>query len=181
MAGSALTMDKDLVKYVLRGVGIAVARHVVFRNRGFTSAEAAAVEELGYPCFVKPAKLGSSVGITRVESPDQLQEAVELAFRHDAKVLVEEQVEGKEVECGVLGNAEPVASLAGEIVITNDSDWYDYAAKYDEGAMDLRVPADVPGRSPTSCARPRCARSRPASAPAWPASTSSSHPSSGWC
>jgi D-alanine-D-alanine ligase len=144
VAGSALTMDKDLVKYVLRGVGIAVARHVVFRNRRFTAADAAAVEELGYPCFVKPANLGSSVGISRVESPDRLEEAVELAFRHDAKVLVEELIEGREVECGVLGNRDPVASLPGEIVITNDSDWYDYAAKYDDGAMDLRVPADVP-------------------------------------
>jgi D-alanine-D-alanine ligase len=142
--GSALTMDKDLVKRVLHSVGIAVARHVVLRDRRFDDADAAAVEELGYPCFVKPANLGSSVGISKVASRDGLRDAVALAFRHDAKVLVEEMIPGREVECGVLGNSDPVASLPGEIVITNDSDWYDFAAKYDEGAMELRVPADLP-------------------------------------
>jgi D-alanine-D-alanine ligase len=142
--GSALTMDKDLVKRVLHSVGIAVARHVVLRDRRFDDADAAAVEELGYPCFVKPANLGSSVGISKVASRDGLRAAVALAFRHDAKVLVEEMIPGREVECGVLGNSDPVASLPGEIVITNDSDWYDFAAKYDEGAMELRVPADLP-------------------------------------
>jgi D-alanine-D-alanine ligase len=144
VVGSALTMDKDLVKYVLRGVGIAVARHAVFRNRRFAEGDRAAVEELGYPCFVKPANLGSSVGITKVHGPGELDEAVALAFRHDAKVLVEEMVPGREVEVGVLGNTEPVASVPGEIVIANDSEWYDFAAKYDEGAMDLRAPADFP-------------------------------------
>jgi len=142
--GSALTMDKDLVKRVLRSEGIAVARHVVFRDRRFGDADADAVEELGYPCFVKPANLGSSVGISKVASREGLREAVERAFRHDAKVLVEEMIPGREVECGVLGNSDPVASLAGEIVIANDSDWYDFAAKYDEGGMELRVPAELP-------------------------------------
>ena len=142
--GSALTMDKDLVKRVLHSVGIAVARHVVFRDRRFEDADAEAVEELGYPCFVKPANLGSSVGISKVTSREGLRDAVALAFRHDRKVLVEEMIPGREVECGVLGNSDPVASLPGEIVITNDSDWYDFAAKYDEGAMELRVPADLP-------------------------------------
>jgi D-alanine-D-alanine ligase len=142
--GSALTMDKDVVKHVLRSVGIAVARHVVFRNRRFEADAVAAVEELGYPCFVKPANLGSSVGITKVTEPAGLRDAVELAFRHDAKVLVEEMIHGREVECGVLGNSDAVASLPGEIVIANDSDWYDYSAKYDEGGMELRVPPDVP-------------------------------------
>ncbi|MDX6594513.1 MAG: D-alanine-D-alanine ligase [Gaiellales bacterium] len=144
VAGSALTMDKDLVKYVLRGVGIAVARHSVLRNRRFGPEERAAVDELGYPCFVKPANLGSSVGISKVHSPEELDAAVELAFRHDAKVLVEEMIGGREVEVGVLGNADAVASVPGEIVIANDSEWYDYAAKYDEGAMELGAPADFP-------------------------------------
>jgi D-alanine-D-alanine ligase len=142
--GSALTMDKDLVKRVLHSVGIAVARHVVLRDRRFEDADAEAVEELGYPCFVKPANLGSSVGISKVASREGLRDAVALAFRHDPKVLVEEMIPGREVECGVLGNSDPLASLPGEIVITNDSDWYDFAAKYDEGAMELRVPADLP-------------------------------------
>ena len=142
--GSALTSDKDLVKRVLRDVNIAVARHAVFRNRVFGQAEMDEVEELGYPCFVKPARLGSSVGISRVAARDELEAAVTLAFRHDSKVLVEEMIRGREVECGVLGNADPIISVAGEIVIANSSDWYDYAAKYDDGAMELRAPADLP-------------------------------------
>jgi D-alanine-D-alanine ligase len=144
VAASALTMDKDKVKYVLRGVGIAVADHVVLRNRRFGAAEVEAVDRLGYPCFVKPANLGSSVGISKVTGPEGLAAAVELAFRHDRTVLVEEMIEGREVELGVLGNSDPLVSPPGEIVIANDSDWYDYSAKYDEGAMRLRVPADLP-------------------------------------
>jgi D-alanine-D-alanine ligase len=144
VAASALTMDKDKVKYVLRGVGIAVADHVVLRNRRFGAADAEAVERLGYPCFVKPANLGSSVGISKVTAPGGLAAAVELAFRHDRTVLVEEMIAGREVELGVLGNTDPLVSPPGEVVIANDSDWYDYSAKYDEGAMRLRVPADLP-------------------------------------
>jgi D-alanine-D-alanine ligase len=143
VAASALTMDKDKVKYVLRGVGIAVADHVVLRNRRFGAADADAIERLGYPCFVKPATPGSSVGISKVTAP-WLPAAVELAFRHDRTVLVEEMIAGREVELGVLGNSDPLVSPPGEIVIANDSDWYDYSAKYDEGAMRLRVPADLP-------------------------------------
>jgi D-alanine-D-alanine ligase len=142
--GSALTSDKDVVKRVLRDVDIAVARHAVFRNRVFGAEHAAEVDELGYPCFVKPARLGSSVGISKVSGRDDLEAAVQLAFQHDSKVLVEEMIAGREVECGVLGNADPLVSVAGEIVIANSSDWYDYAAKYDEGAMELRTPADLP-------------------------------------
>jgi D-alanine-D-alanine ligase len=96
----------------------------------------------GFPAFVKPARLGSSVGISKVRSDEELATAVEVAFRHDEKVLVEEFVEGIEVECGVLGNELPEASLPGEIVSHGFSgaDWYDYSAKYDEGGMDLVVP-----------------------------------------
>jgi D-alanine-D-alanine ligase len=99
----------------------------------------------GYPVFVKPARLGSSVGITKVEQEDHLDDAVALARRHDDKVLVEEFVEGVEVECGVLGNREPIASLPGEIVAHGFGgvDWYDYSAKYDEGGMDLIIPPRI--------------------------------------
>jgi D-alanine-D-alanine ligase len=100
----------------------------------------------GYPVFVKPARLGSSVGITKVQSEEELADAVALARRHDEKVLVEEFVDGVEVECGVLGNREPIASLPGEIVAHGFGgvDWYDYSAKYDEGGMDLIVPPRIP-------------------------------------
>jgi D-alanine-D-alanine ligase len=98
----------------------------------------------GYPVFVKPARLGSSVGITKAHDEEELRAAVALAFEHDEKVLVEEFVSGVEVEVGVLGNREPVASLVGEIVVTNN-EWYDWQAKYDEGEMDLVVPARITG------------------------------------
>jgi len=98
-----------------------------------------------YPVFVKPARLGSSVGITKAHDADELRRGVELAFQHDEKVLVEQYVPGVEVEVGVLGNLQPIASLPGEIVVTHN-EWYDYEAKYDEGEMDLVVPARIAER-----------------------------------
>jgi len=137
VAASALCMDKDLFKKVLRDSGIAVARHVALRSGD-------AVENpFGYPCFVKPARLGSSVGISKVHDPGELGPAVELAFRHDEKVLIEEFLDGIEVEVGVLGNRDPVASLPGQIVPLGH-EWYDFASKYDEGGMELVIPPDVP-------------------------------------
>jgi len=137
VAASALCMDKDLFKKVLRDSGIAVARHVALRSGD-------AVENpFGYPCFVKPARLGSSVGISKVHDGGELEPAVELAFRHDEKVLIEEFLDGVEVEVGVLGNREPIASLPGQIVPLGH-EWYDYASKYDEGGMDLVVPPELP-------------------------------------
>jgi D-alanine-D-alanine ligase len=132
---SALCMDKDLFKSVLRDKGIPVTKSVTVRRlNGFESP-------FGFPVFVKPARLGSSVGITKARSPEELKAGLELAFRHDEKVLVEEFVEGVEVECSVLGNQEPVASIPGEIVA--NADWYDYSAKYDEGGMELIVPPRI--------------------------------------
>ncbi len=138
--GSALAMDKDLFKAVMRDRGIPVTRNITLRHGQKPE------NPFGYPVFVKPARLGSSVGITKVASEEQLAAAVELAFAHDEKVLVEEFVDGVEVECGVLGNEEPLASLPGEIVSHGFSgaDWYDYSAKYDEGGMDLIVPPRLP-------------------------------------
>jgi D-alanine-D-alanine ligase len=136
VAASALCMDKDLFKSVLRDQGIPVTRNVTLRRR------AAAENPFGYPVFVKPARLGSSVGISKAHDGGELAAAVELAFSHDEKVLVEEFVSGVEVEVGVLGNEEPVVSLPGEIVVTS-KEWYDYGAKYDEGEMELVVPARI--------------------------------------
>jgi D-alanine-D-alanine ligase len=138
VAASAVCMDKDLFKAVLRDRGIPVARHHVLRLGDDVS------NPFGYPVFVKPARLGSSVGISKVRSDDELEAAVALARRHDEKVLVEEFVPGTEVECGVLGNLRPppLASVVGEIV--PHADWYDYAAKYDEGGSDIVIPARIP-------------------------------------
>ncbi len=137
VAASALCMDKDLFKKVLRDSGIPVARHIALRVGD------AIANPFGFPCFVKPARLGSSVGITKAHDGGELEEAVALAFRHDDKVLVEEFLAGIEVEVGVLGNLEPIASLPGQIVPLGH-EWYDFAAKYDEGGMRLVIPPDLP-------------------------------------
>jgi len=135
VAASALCMDKDLCKAVLRDRGIPVARSVTLRD-GDTPRHS-----FDYPVFVKPARLGSSVGISKVHDEAELGPALALARRHDEKVLIEEGVIGLEVECSVLGNRDPVASEVGEIVA--HAEWYDYSAKYDEGGMELVVPARV--------------------------------------
>ena len=139
VAASAVAMDKDLFKKVLRESGIPVARHHTIRLGDPVA------NPFGYPVFVKPARLGSSVGISKVHDEAELGPAVELARRHDEKVLVEEFVRGMEVECGVLGNRQPppVASLPGRID-TLDHEWYDFASKYDEGGMELVIPPELP-------------------------------------
>ncbi|HEX5450640.1 MAG TPA: D-alanine--D-alanine ligase family protein [Gaiellaceae bacterium] len=133
---SALCMDKDIFKSVMRDHNIPVTRNVTLR------AGDEPRNPFGFPCFIKPARLGSSVGITKAHDEAELAEGVALAFQHDEKVLVEELVTGVEVEVGVLGNRTPFASLPGEIVVTNN-EWYDYEAKYEEGEMDLIVPARI--------------------------------------
>jgi D-alanine-D-alanine ligase len=137
VAASALCMDKDLFKKVLRDSGIAVAKHLALR-------EGDPVENpFGFPCFVKPARLGSSVGISKAHDEDELAEAVLLAFRHDDKILVEEFMDGMEVEVSVLGNRDPIASLPGQIVPLGH-EWYDFESKYDEGGMELVIPPGLP-------------------------------------
>ena len=139
---SALAMDKDRFKVMMRGAGVPVTRSVTIH------AGEPLDHPYDYPVFVKPARLGSSVGITKVLSAEELQPATELAFRHDEKILIEEFVDGIEVEVGVLGNRTPPpqASLPGEIVAHGftDTDWYDWSAKYDEGGMDLIIPPRIP-------------------------------------
>jgi D-alanine-D-alanine ligase len=133
---SALCMDKDDFKAELRDHGVPVTENITLRIGDEPR------NPFGYPCFVKPARLGSSVGITKAHDDDELRRGVALAFEHDEKVLVEKLVSGIEVEVGVLGNLKPIASLPGEIVVTHN-EWYDFEAKYDEGEMDLVVPARI--------------------------------------
>ncbi len=139
VAGSALAMDKDLFKKVMRDSGIPVARHHTIRQGDEVE------NPYGYPVFVKPARLGSSVGISKVHDEAELGPAVALARRHDEKVLVEEFVAGMEVECGVLGNRvpPPVASLPGRID-TLEHEWYDFESKYASGGMELVIPPELP-------------------------------------
>jgi D-alanine-D-alanine ligase len=138
VTASALCMDKDLFKAVMRDKGIPVVDSLTLLERHRDRVE----NPFGYPVVVKPARLGSSVGISIVHSEADLGAAVDLAFEHDEKVLLEEHVSGVEVECSVLGNEEPIASIPGEIVPLA-SDWYDYKAKYDEGGMDLVIPPRI--------------------------------------
>ena len=138
VTASALCMDKDLFKSVMRDKGIPVARSVTARTKDRDGVES----PFGYPCVVKPARLGSSVGISMVRGEAELATAVALAFEHDEKILVEEFLDGAEVECSVLGNEQPIASIPGEIVPLA-SDWYDYEAKYAEGGMELVVPPRI--------------------------------------
>jgi D-alanine-D-alanine ligase len=133
VAASALCMDKDLFKKVLRESGIPVTRSVTLR------AGDPVEHPFGLPVFVKPARLGSSVGITKAHDEDELRAGVALAFRHDEKILIEEFLDGIEVEVGVLGNLDPIASLPGQIVPVGH-EWYDYSSKYDEGGMELVIP-----------------------------------------
>ena len=139
VAASALAMDKDLFKKVLRDSGIPVAAHHAIRLGDPVE------NPFGYPVFVKPARLGSSVGISKVHEESELAPAVALARRHDEKVIVEEFVEGMEVECGVLGNRvpPPVASLPGRID-TLEHEWYDFDSKYAENGMELVIPPELP-------------------------------------
>jgi D-alanine-D-alanine ligase len=132
-------MDKDLMKAVLHAREVPTTHSVTIREGDPID------HPFAYPVFVKPARLGSSVGISKVREPGELESAVELARRHDDKVLIEAFVDGVEIECGVLGNRTPLASLPGEIVSHGFSgqDWYDFSAKYDEGGMDLIVPPRI--------------------------------------
>jgi D-alanine-D-alanine ligase len=143
---SALAMDKDAAKRLLREAGLPIARF-----RAFTADEQPSfdsiVEELGRPVFVKPARLGSSVGVGKAASPDEFDAAVKEAFRHDRKILVEEYVPGREIECGVLesGDGPVLVSVPGEIVPTNRHSFYTYEAKYlDAEGAEVKVPADLP-------------------------------------
>ena len=134
---SAVCLDKVTFKDLMARAGIPQVDYMGLRE----PVDHGAVEELGLPVFVKPSRLGSSVGISKVESAEVLDHALTEAFRHDPVVIVEAVSDGLELECAVIGNEVPEASEAGEIVI--EADWYDYEAKYQPGDMELVVPARV--------------------------------------
>jgi D-alanine-D-alanine ligase len=144
VAASAIGMDKALMKALFREAGIRVTRYSVIRSWEYTLSQKASMrlieETSGYPCFVKPANGGSSVGITRAASREDLAEAFRAAFACDDKVVVEQAVIGREVECSVLGNEQPEASIVGEV--EPDRDFYDYDSKYAASSTTtLHIPA----------------------------------------
>jgi D-alanine-D-alanine ligase len=145
--GSAIGMDKDVMKRLLRDAGIPIGRFETLTAPEFRTDRAAAIarsEELGFPLFTKPANLGSSVGIRRVRTREELESALDFAFEFDGKVVVEEAVHGREIECSVLGNDLPRASLPGEIVVRHPDGFYSYDAKYlDDDGAELVIPAEL--------------------------------------
>lgn len=142
--GSAVGMDKDVMKRLLRDAGIPIAAFITLRA-GERISFAAAKKRLGLPLFVKPANLGSSVGVSKVRNEKEFKQAVIEAFRYDTKILIEEFIEGREIECSVLGNETPEASVPGEIVVHDE--FYSYDAKYiNEQGASLEIPAKLPAK-----------------------------------
>jgi D-alanine--D-alanine ligase len=148
-------MDKEFTKLLFAARGLPIGRYVVVRDREWGSVPDSPerkrvldeIAELGWPVFVKPARGGSSIGISRVESADGLAAAIAEARRHDPKVLVEAAVDGSEVECAVLEGADggpPEASVPGMIVVDPRSSWYDFEAKYLDEASRMEIPAPIP-------------------------------------
>jgi len=144
--GSALGMDKIAMKGVFKSYGLPVVEHVALKRRDWERDPEAMVEliekQLGYPCFIKPANLGSSVGISKVHQRSGLAPALALAARYDRRMLAERAVNAREIECSVLGNDEPIASVPGEIIPCRE--FYDYIAKYIDDRSELIIPADLP-------------------------------------
>ncbi len=151
--GSAAGMDKDVMKRLFRDAGIPIVKHITMLRNAWRADPREARKQiestLKYPVFVKPANLGSSVGISKVHDASELAAAMDEAAHYDRKLIVEQGVGGKkvkarEIECSVLGNDEPIASIPGEVVPVKE--FYDYNAKYLDEGSKLLIPADLPGR-----------------------------------
>jgi D-alanine-D-alanine ligase len=142
---SAVGMDKATMKTVFRAHALPIVEHVVVMRRDWRERPEAVAREIagtiGFPCFVKPSNLGSSVGISKVKTAGELGRALDTAARHDRKLIVERAVRAREIEVSVLGNDAPQASLPGEIVY--EGEWYDYSTKYAEGQARLVCPAPL--------------------------------------
>ncbi len=142
--GSAIGMDKDVMKRLLREAGLPVADFLVFRKFEQNAIDFEKVTaRLGLPVFIKPANAGSSVGVSKARDKKEFAAAIKEAFSFDNKILIEEAVTAREVECAVLGNEQPAASGVGEIITRHD--FYSYQAKYiDENGAEVKIPADIP-------------------------------------
>lgn len=141
--GSAIGMDKDIMKKILRDAGIGIADFFTFRKGSKNNPDyQTVIEKLGTELFIKPANLGSSVGVSFVKNEAEFNEAIALGFKYDRKVIVEEKVVGREIEVAVMGNDEPLASVPGEIV--TKASWYSFENKYvNEDGASLSIPAEL--------------------------------------
>jgi D-alanine-D-alanine ligase len=142
--GSAICMDKDVAKRLLRDAGIPTAKFLVFREDQKKEISFEKIKkELGFPFFVKPANLGSSIGISKVKNENDFSLAIKEAFLYDSKIIIEENISGKEIECSVLGNENPLVSVLGEIIPAHE--FYSYDAKYlDANGAKMAIPAKIP-------------------------------------
>ena len=142
---SAAGMDKVVMKQLFAQAGLTQVPYVYFIRNEWKNNQADLIqkmeENLNWPIFVKPANLGSSVGITKVTNREELLKAVEVAFKYDRKIIVEQGIVAREIEMSVLGNDEPRCSVAGEVLPTKD--FYDYEAKYKDGTTNYAIPAEV--------------------------------------
>ncbi len=139
--GSAVGMDKDVTKRLLKGAGLPIVDFLCCHAHETIDCDHVATR-LGLPVFVKPASLGSSIGVTRVDHLDQLSRAIQHAFVYDRKIIIEKGVLGREIECAVLGNEDPIASLPGEVIV--HSSFYSYEAKYlDPQGATVVIPAPL--------------------------------------
>src|SRR5438445_4279922 len=139
--GFAIGMDKDVMKRLLREAGLPIVDYWTVRKTDLDAFLSAHISNLPYPVFVKPANLGSSVGITKVHAAEELPAALETAAQYDRKIVVEQGVDAREIEISVLGNDDPVASLPGEIIPSRE--FYDYNAKYIDEDSRLLIPAPL--------------------------------------
>jgi D-alanine-D-alanine ligase len=143
---SAVSMDKAIAREIFAARGFPMARYLMVKRKRWDQEPDAVLQDvetqIGYPCFVKPSSLGSSVGISKVHAPSEMRSAMDLAASFDRKILVEEAVNAREIEVSVLGNDEPVASAVGEIIPCRE--FYDYRAKYVDDRSELLIPAPIP-------------------------------------
>ena len=153
--GAALGMDKEKMKIIFSAIGLPNADYLVYRrNEWERSPEPildAIEQRLGYPCFVKPVNLGSSVGISKAHDRGELEHAMHVAAEYDRKIIVERGINCRELECAVLGNDEPIASVVGEVIAGNE--FYDYNAKYIDNTSQVIIPADLPAATATEVRR----------------------------
>ena len=143
--GAALGMDKEKMKMVFQSVGLPSVDYLVYRRNEWERLPErimdAIEQRLGYPCFVKPVNLGSSVGISKAHERGELEDAIHVAAQYDRKVIIERGINCRELECSVLGNDEPIASVVGEVIASNE--FYDYNAKYLDNKSQVIIPADI--------------------------------------
>ncbi|HZR44408.1 MAG TPA: D-alanine--D-alanine ligase family protein [Ktedonobacteraceae bacterium] len=144
--GSALGMDKEKMKMIFKTIGLPVGDFLVYRRRQWEREPEAVMDtieqRLGYPCFVKPVNLGSSVGVNKAHNRTELEHDLRIAAEYDTKIIIERNINCRELECAILGNDEPLASVVGEIIPSNE--FYDYNAKYVDNKSQTIIPANIP-------------------------------------